>query len=233
MSEPATEPATERARLPPWARRVGIGLGVVALAVAPLCARVAFEGRAELSAADRAREDGDLDLEIQHLGRAARWRAPILGHDEQARERLMAIGDDALAEGDDGERTALAAFRELRGALLATRTFGVVDPGALEQADAHIADLMAAQEIRFGRDPIEEPDARAWHLERLSAPPGPVPWRAFAAALSFLGWVACTGGFVLRGLDAAGKLRPAPAVRWGLASLVLLAAWAVLLSHAR
>jgi hypothetical protein len=215
------------------ARRAALALGFLALVGTPLLARVAFEGRAELQAAERAKGDGDVELEILHLGRAARWRAPILGHDEDARQRLHQIGEDAFAEGEDGERTALQAFRELRSALLATRTFDVPDPELLEQANARIADLMAAQEVRFGRDPIEEPDARAWHLQRLAAPPGPVPWRAFGAAFAFLGWIACTGGFVLRGLDAAGKLRPGPAVRWGLGSVVLLVVWAVLLSHSR
>jgi hypothetical protein len=220
-------------RTRPWARRLGVAAGFALLIGAPLLARVAFEGRAELQAADLARDEGDVELEILHLGRAARWRAPMLGHDEDARERLMEIGEAAVAEGEVGERTALAAFRELRGALLATRTFDVPDPVALEQANARIAELMAAQEVRFGREPIEEEDARAWHLERLAAPPGPVPWKAFGAALAFVAWIVCTGGFVLRGLDAAGRVRPGPAVRWGVSSLVMLVVWAVLLSHSR
>lgn len=217
----------------PWLRRGALGVAFGAAVTLPLLARVAYEGRAELAEADRAQLEGDRDAEILHLGRAARWRAPILGHDEDARARLLSIGEDAVALGEAGEHEALAAFRELRGALLATRTFDVPDREQLQLANERIAELMAGQERRFGRDRPDEPDPRAWHLEQLSRDPGPVPWRGALAALAFVGWLVATGGFVMRGLDAGGRLRPRPAVRWGIASVVLLIAWAVLLSHAR
>jgi hypothetical protein len=50
--------------------------------------------------------------------------------------------------------------------------------------------------------------------------------------LAFAGWLVASAGFVLRALDAQGRLRSRPAVRWGGASLLLLIAWAVLLRFA-
>jgi len=67
----------------------------------------------------------------------------------------------------------------------------------------------------------------------LDRDPGPVPWRANLAALSFVGWVVASGGFVLRGLDGDGRLRPRPALRWGGVSVLLLLAWAILLATVR
>ena len=96
-----------------------------------------------------------------------------------------------------------------------------------------IARLMAAQEKRFGTDIGGDGDPEAWHLKRLSEAPGPVPWRATVAALAFVLWLGATTGFVTRGLDAAGRLRPRSAVRWGVASLLLLVTWAVMLVRVR
>jgi hypothetical protein len=232
----APPPATDAADPKPAASRVRGRLGRVgyvaalaAVVMIPLCGRAAFEGRAEVQAADEAQQAGDIDGEIMHLGRAARWRTPILSHDEDARARLFALGEAALAEGESSESVALAAFREVRRALLATRALSVADPEQLQRANEHIAELMAAQEARFGTDVGGTGDPRAWHLDKLQAAPGPTPWRAMSAALCFVGWIVASAGFVLRGLDAAGRLRPRPAVRWGAASLVLLVAWAMLL----
>lgn len=216
-----------------WRRRLLVALALTGLVLVPLCGRVAFEGRAEIDRADEAAEAGDVDGEILHLGRAARWRAPLLSHDEAARDRLLEIGRAAEARGVDDDHIALAAFREVRRGLLATRTFAVSDPDQLQEANEAIARLMAAQEVRFGTDVGGSGDPEAWHLQRLSEPPGPVPWRATVAALAFVLWLGATAGFVTRGLDAAGRLRPKSALRWGVAGLALLVTWAVMLVRVR
>jgi hypothetical protein len=211
---------------------VGLGLGLVAVFGAPVLVRVAWEGRAELQRADAAEADGDTEAEIEHLGRAARWRMPILGHDETAIDRLLVIGTNAESEGDDGRQTALVAYREVRRALLATRTWGVPQREVFDDVNQRIATLMAEQEADFGTDVGGTGDPYTYHLKLLQEVPGPDPWRANVAALAFLGWIVATAGFVLRAIDAKGHLRPKSAVRWGAASVLLLAAWAVLLRFA-
>lgn len=139
--------------------------------VAPMLVRVAWEGRAELALADEAAAAGRVDLEIVHLGRAARWRAPLGGSDELAIGRLLAIG--AAHEGDlERSSTALAAYRELRAALWATRGIAVADPAALGLANRRIAGLMAAQEREFGTDLSGAGRQEAHHLALLEAGPG-------------------------------------------------------------
>ncbi|MBL4684838.1 MAG: hypothetical protein JKY37_09635 [Nannocystaceae bacterium] len=245
MSADASEPVPQdadggEARLvarPHFIARVGLKVAWIVLAVlligAPLLVRVGWEGRAELQAAAHARSQEDTDAEIEHLGRAARWRMIGLSHDEDALMRLEAIGRLASAAGEDRRHVALAAYREIRRALLATRSFDVPHADQFHRANAHIAALMAEQERAFGTDPAAREDPEAFHLALLERMPGPQPWRSNLAALAFLGWLVACGGFVLRGLDGQGRLRPRPALRWGGASLVLLVAWAVLLVVAR
>ena len=209
--------------------RAAIVAGLVVGIMAPLAGRVAFEGSAELEAAAGARAEEDIDAEIEHLGRAARWRLPLASHDERALDRLLEIGAEYEAKGVEGTQRALAAYREVRRALLATRAWGVPHEDRFELANAHIATLMAAQEQRFGTDLSGGKDAEAYHLELLDRVPGPNPWLANAAALSFMMWVVAVGGFLLRAIDAHGHLRPRPALRWGGLSLIALVAWMILL----
>jgi len=203
---------------------------VLVALVGPLVVRALVEGRAELELAGDARAAGRNDAAIEHYGRALRWRVPLASHDEQAIAQLRAMADAAEGAGDVQE--ALAALRELRRGLIGTRAWAVPHPDELALANARIAELMAAQEREFGTDIGGEGDPYAWHLARLEALPGPDPVRANLAAFAFVGWLAAVAAFFVRGLDARGYLRPGPAVRWGLAALVLLAAWMVLLRTA-
>lgn len=146
---------------------VAAAVGVAGL----LGLRVAWEGRAELMAADQAAAAGRVDLEIVHLGRAARWRVPIAGSDEAAIERLLAIG--AASEGEAATvSTALVAYREARSALWATRIGSAADGAALGLANRRIAALMAAQERAFGTDLSGRGAQEAYHLALLAAGPG-------------------------------------------------------------
>jgi hypothetical protein len=198
----------------------------------PLAVRVAWEGHAELEAAEQARAEELLAQEIEHLGRAARWRLPVASHDEIALERLLVIGEEQEALGDAGIQTALMAYREVRRALLATRSWGIPHEDLFARANQRIAALMAIQERAFGTDLSGRGEQEAYHLELLERVPGPDPLRANLAALAFIAWIVASGGFVLRALDAHGRLRPRPALRWGAASLLLLIAWMVLLRFA-
>ncbi len=144
----------------------------------------------------------------------------------------MAMGVSAQGRGEAGRQEALAAFREVRRALISTRSWWVPHPEILADANEHIATLMAEQEEVFGTDTSGTGDAYNHHLRLLSKLPGPDPPRGNPAALAFIAWLACSVGFVWRGLDAEGGLASKPAVRWGAAWLVTLGAWTLLLRWA-
>lgn len=210
-------------------------LWIVLLALAmvvPLAVRVSWEGRAELEAADQAREQAQVEREILHLGRAARWRLPLADHHQQALERLLELGDEHELRGDDGVQIALSAYREARGAILATRSLGVPDPELFQELNWRIARLMAAQERAFGIDLSGTGEQEAWHYALLEQVPGPDAHMGTAMAIAFVSWVAATVGFMLRAIDARGHVRARAAIHWGGASLVLLVAWMVLLRYA-
>ncbi len=205
-------------------------VGLLAAAVlAPFAIRAAWEGRAELAAAELAAAEERRDDEIVHLGRAARWRLPLASHDEVALERLMVRGHEHEQRGVEGRLDALAAYREARRAILATRGFGLPEADRFHAANERIAALMAEQERDLGMDLSGKEDQEAYHLALLEQVPGPDPTRSGLAALAFLSWVIASAGFILRALDAQGRLRPRPALRWGGASLLLLVAWVALM----
>lgn len=192
--------------------------GLLALGL-PVVLRAWFDGRAALAAAGEASSP---EAAIVQLGRAARWRVPLAGHDELARARLEAIADTAEQAGD--LELALVAWRELRGALLGTRSVAVVDPDQLARANAGIVRGMVAEAHASGR-----PDARERWQAELDAAPARDTLASRIAALLFALWLASLVGFVLRGLNADGRLVPRHGIAWGLASLALLIAWVVMM----
>ena len=139
--------------------RVILYVVLALVVVGSLVVRAWVDGRAQLRQADAFAASGDLDGEIRLLGRAARWRLPLAEHDEEARERLRGIAERESEAGHVD--TALIAWRELRSAILATRTIGVVDPEQLAQANAAIVELMVADAESKG----ETPDSARWAAE--------------------------------------------------------------------
>jgi hypothetical protein len=197
-------------------------LAYVALAlfvIGSLFVRAWLDGRTQLQEADAMAEAGDLDGEIRHLGRAARWRLPLAEHDELARARLHELAERETRAGHVD--VALTAWRELRSALLATRTIDVVDPELLGTANTEIVQLMVLEAREAG---IAADDAR-WAAELDEDPMGTSRARSLLAAACFAAWLVACIGFFMRGIDGKGRLEPRPALRWGAAVLVLLVAW--------
>lgn len=201
--------------------RAAAWAAVVVLGVSgPLLGRAAWEGRGALAQAERAAAEGRVDGEIMQLGRAARWRVPIARHDEVALARLMTIAAEAERAGEASSQTALTAYREARGALLASRAWGVADPALLDAANHGIARLMAAQEQVFGTDLSGAGSPEAYHLAllRRAGEQGP-PWPALTGVLTAL-----TSALALRGGPKEGRAR----VIWAaLAVLGALVTWAL------
>jgi hypothetical protein len=218
----ASQPALSRGRV--IARYAGLIALAIALLLGPLILRTWIDGRAELRLAQAAAEADDLDAQILHLGRAARWRLPLADHDDEARAQLREIGTTASEAGD--LRHALAAWRELRGALLGTRAIDVADPEQLRAANAAIVQLMIREADATG-DPSGSPEHDRWAAEHVQDV-GP-RWRSLLASAWFAAWLFACGGFFVFGIEAKGRLEPRPALRWGASAIVLLIAWIALM----
>lgn len=203
-------------------RRWAVPAAIAATLVVPVVVQVAVQARSEIVAADDAAANGDEPAEVIHLGRALRWRLPLSSHDEHALARLLAIGENAEQDPDDvGHARALAAYREIRSALLGSRALDVPHDDVLADVDARIARLMAAQSQALGV--VAEGEAR--QHERLreasqASRTGPV-----LAALALLAWVCATFLFLSRGVDARGRLTRPTGTRTGLLVLAALVLW--------
>jgi hypothetical protein len=175
-------------------------VALFAILLAIVAVRVVWSSRGEWRAAIAATGDD----EILHLGRAARLYAPGNPYSRRAVDKLAAIARE------DPTR-ALAAWRELRSAILATRSFYTPHRVLLDEANAHIADLMADAEHAHDRD-----KARAWHAARLQQDEAPsVPWTLVALA-GLAAWIGSAVGLLLRGIGDDDRLRPRAALAWAL-----------------
>lgn len=201
------------------ARTLALVLAGLLALMLPIVLRAWLEGRAALA---RGMQTSDPEAAIVELGRAARWRVPLAEHDELARARLEAIADTSERAGD--LELALATWRELRGALLGTRSVALADPDQLARANAGIVRGMVAQAHASGR-----PDARERWQAELDAPPAADSPASRVAALLFALWLASLVGFVLRGLDADGRLVARHGIAWAALSLALLLAWILMM----
>lgn len=185
---------------------------VAVVAIGALVVRVSCEASAEIDLAAAARGAGDEHDEIIHLGRALRWRLPGASHDEAAIARLLEIAETA-----EDPTHALVAYREIRSALLGSRALDVPHADVLRDVDERIAALMSEG----------DGDALAKRHAELRIASESSRVGRMIAALTWIAWVLVSAGFLLRGIDARGRLVPGTGTRWGLAALALLALWMI------
>jgi hypothetical protein len=172
------------------------GAALVVLCLAMITVRVVWSSHDAWQAAQTS------DDRLRDLGRAARLYTP---GNPYARRALDALAGEGRAGGDN----ALTAWREVRSAILATRSFYTPHAGLLDEANREIARLTAAA----------EPDSRgslaertAWHAARLAHDDAPsIPW-TLVALLGLAAWIAGAVGFLRRGVDEQDRLRKKPAL---------------------
>ncbi len=110
---------------------------VVVVLITAWASRV-IEGRRSLEASDSATRRGDHVEAIVQARAAAEARCPGCGSTELGYAKLYAIAKDAEGRGDDA--IAVASWRAVRAASLATAVFDVA-PATRARADAEIARL--------------------------------------------------------------------------------------------
>jgi hypothetical protein len=179
-------------------RRVARILALIAIALAMVTVRVVWSSRGEWRAA--CASSGEEHL--AHLGRAARLYAPGNPYSRRATEELATLG---RAGGPD----ALAAWREVRSSILATRSIYTPHRALLDEANREIASRMAASETD-ARGPY--PVRRAWHAARLAEDDAPSVGWSLLALFGLAAWVGSAFGFFWRAIDDQDRLRRRPAI---------------------
>lgn len=185
-------------------RKLLIAATVVGVCLGVVVTRAVWEGRSALAKGDAAQAAGDTTEAITWWRRAARWYVPIAPHVSSAYERLQNLAQQAEAKSD--RVTALAAWRGIRGSILATRSFFVPHAERLGPANRHIAALMAKSESATV-DPGKTEQQRAdWHYALLARDEAPSVFWSVIAIFGFGLWVG--GGVVmaLRGVSREDTL---------------------------
>ena len=190
---------------PPRAGRAsGLVLGVV-IALAALSAisiRVVVSGTQALAAGDAAAARGDLADAIAGWEAAARWYLPLAPHVDEAYARLV-----TLAGAD--HRHALAAWRAVRSAALATRGLWTPHGEDLRAANEAIAELASRDPEGAVAGGVDAAARKVWHAERLSRMPGPSHTAVVVSGLGIAAFLAGVGLLLRRrgpGLVAAGVM---------------------------
>ncbi len=121
------------------------GAIVVAAVGLVVCGRVALEQQLELMRADVAEQRDDPRAQVAHLGRAIRWRLPLVGRQGPAARRLSALCEELHGEIDPTRRElAMSCDYTLRSALLTAQSACAPDPAGM--------DLLPSVERRLALD---------------------------------------------------------------------------------
>lgn len=191
--------------------------------------RAAVSCRQDLARAEGYIASGDLESAVLTARHAAEWYVPL--------DRCSASGLDLLeqivvkADSANNGELALFALRSARTSIMLTRGLTVPHAERLPRIHAQIAARMAAERVASGRAQAGD---EARYLSQLNTHESrrPNPWLALGGSLAFLGWIGSIAGFAWRGLTPEGRPIPAAAIRWGIASLLLLGLWLTLVRYA-
>jgi len=190
-------------RLAGWILRAVAALGFV---LGVMTARVLWSSRTALAEAE-TRTGKERQL---RLGEAARLYTPGNPWSRRALDALV-------ADGRKNDADSLSAWREVRSAILATRSFYVPHPDLLTEADHRIAELSADAELQGKPDAAaQRPVAVAWHQQRLDESNADAPhvgWSVLAI-LGLCAWLGGALGFLTRAVGADDRLQPKPALVW-------------------
>lgn len=211
-------------------RALALAAALVALVLLVASARVVLSSRSELSDADARAAAGDRAGAVERWGRAARLYAPGNPYSGAAFAHLEEAAVLAEARGD--RPFALAAWRELRSACLATRSFYTPHEAGMRRANERIAALAAALESPSVEPGADEPARARWHAARLAEDYAPRLGFVLLALAGFLAFLGCCVAFFFLALDDAERLRRRPALLLGAGALAAFAAFVLGLARA-
>lgn len=211
-----------------WLKQAAAIIGCALLMVT---LRVAWSGHQAHEAALTALATQNKIQALDQLSRSARWYLPGSSRVREALQQIVRLGQEAEKAGQVEE--ALAAYREARRCIRATRSMWVPNADLQGPIDERIAHLMAGQSTR-NRAGKETPFElrKAEHLALLGQDNAPDPFWALWVVLAFFGWAGGAFGFVFGAWDSYGSFRSRPALAWGGAVVASFALWLVAMGMA-
>ncbi len=203
-------------------RRMLIVLASVFLCVGVLSTRALWEGRSALQQGDALLADGDSEGAVRLWRRAARWYLPLAPHVETAYDKLRSLALSAEEHGDS--QLAVSAWTGIRSSVRATRSFYTPYSERLEEADRHIARLMAQIELQSNPS-TNLKETEQWHHALLKRDQMPSVGWSIVALFGLALWIGGGFGFALRGVDDNDRLVPKAAGYSGAAVAIGMLIW--------
>ncbi len=191
--------------------RLGAIAAIVIAGLAAMSLRVVLEGRSALAEGDdamAARPPRPADA-IAAWESAARWYLPLAPHVDDAYGRL---------HGFASTRHSIVAWRAIRSAALATRTLWQPHRADLDEANAAIVELAAADLERAPAGTADAAAYSAWQTRLLAADPRPATGSVVLSILGIVCWLAGMGVMIRRAersrIRVPAAIAAAGAVAW-------------------
>ena len=197
---------------------------LVLLFVAMAFFKVTTEARREHQQAEQALGRKNLEEAITHYSRALHWYSPGSAPVALSLERLWEIGQNA--ERHEDYQLALRAYEDLRSGVYSARSFYTPLRSWIERCDERIADIVAQGKApRASQQTLAAGHTREEILRILQGTPGPNYVWSIICEAGFIGWIACTFGFILFVFTGEKGFRPRRAVVWGSLIVAFYALW--------
>lgn len=204
-------------------------IGVIALCVALffslIFVKIYLSSRHEFIEAEMAYSKGDYREAVVHYERAILWYLPVGGYVKRSAERLWEVGE--IFEDQDA-KLALEAYRSLRSAFYAARSFYTPGGSWIRRTDEKIAGLVAKEPA------ITEEDRNKSEMERkkealavLRRPMKPHTGWSIVLEIGFWGWIAGTLLFIFRAFNMEQQLNMKRGLFWGGIVILFYALWIV------
>jgi hypothetical protein len=194
-------------------KKVRVVVFCVVLFFSLIYVKVFLSSRYEFNAAGIADAKGDTREAITHYERAILWYLPVGGYVAPSAERLWEIGE-ALEETD--MQLALIAYRSLRSAFYATRSFYTPGRSWIDRTDKKIAALMALTPPSSEKSKkMSQAERRDDALAILKRPMRPYAGWSIILEVGFWGWITATLLFIFRAFKSEHQLNMRRGLFWG------------------
>ncbi len=190
--------------------------------------KVFISSRSEYHVAKEASAKGDFSTALTHYERAILWYLPIGGYAEASAEAIWKIARGLESHDKQG---ALNAYRSLRSAFIAARSFYTPGRPWIARSEEKIAALMAEQTVYSEADRLKSLEQKTEEaLAILRRPMKPdTPW-SIVVVIGFLGWVSGVLIFIWKAFlegEGLAKIKVKPGILWGSVVIFFYAVWII------
>lgn len=210
-----------------FSNKIGKQLGLVTFCLFffffLIYSKIYLSSRSEFNTAEIALSNEDYLSAMTHYERAVLWYLPIGGYAERSAERLWEI---AVIMEEIDKKQALKAYRLLRSAFIASRSFYTPGKSWIDRSDQKIAGLMAEEPDYSEEDrnkSIEQKTEEA--LAILKQPIKPDPLWSVVLEIGFFGWVAGALLFIFRAFHSGQQMIIKRGLFWGGIVIFFYALW--------